>query len=256
MKRYVAFTSLLLCLLGSGRVMAQGRSSAAEKLVRETYRKLETYHAAAQIFKHEMSRRPNRSDAGLSFALSDFHSGGIDEILTQRYAELVTLPSGEVVSLTRGGHSLDGGPQEATFDAAWQPGQYASVFDPAWTVADVFHLEAARYFDVKNYLAYQVVVTLKGKSRSYKAVALFHDTSQSSEIGAPEFWDAIVNGLGSVWEEKRPPYKAKAGIVVERSAGSGDTLAASTSTSGGESLSSVTTTPLKFWLREDLTEHA
>ncbi len=27
--------------------------------------------------------------------------------------------------------------------------------------------------------------------------------------GAPEFWDAIVNGVTRVWEEKRPPYKTK-----------------------------------------------
>src|SRR5689334_21175002 len=128
MKRYLAYTSLLICLLLPGRMMAQGRSSPAEKLVRDTYRKLETYHAAAQVFKKEFARHANRSsDTGLSFALSDFHAGGVDEILNQRYADLVTLSSGEVVSLTRGGHSLDGGPQEATFDAEWEHGQYASV---------------------------------------------------------------------------------------------------------------------------------
>src|SRR5262249_5327853 len=143
---------------------------------------------------------------------------------------------------------------EATFEAEWQPGQYASVFDPAWTVADVFHLEAARYYDIKSYVAYQVVVTLKGKSRSYKALTLFHETRPSSAVGAPEFWDAIVNGLGSVWEEKRPPYKAKTGIVFERAAGSGETLTAAAS--GGASITGVTTTPLKFWFSPDFTEHA
>jgi len=256
MKRYLAYTSLLVCILLPGPLMAQGRSSAAEKLVRETYRKLETYHAAAQVFKKEFARRANRSsDTGLSFTLSDFHAGGVDEILNQRYADLVTLSSGDIVSLTRGGHSFDGGPQEATFDAEWEHGQYASVLDPAWTVADVFHLEAARYYDIKSYVAYQVVVTLKGKSRSYKALALFHESpQQSSEIGAPEFWDAVVNGLGNVWDEKRPPYKAKAGIVFERSAG--ETVMAAASTSDSGTLSGVTTTPLRFWLREDLAEHA
>src|ERR1041384_7568377 len=187
MKRYPAFTLLLVCMLLSGRVMARDRSSAAEKLVAETYRKLETYHAAAQVFRKEFARHANRSsDTGLSFALSDFHAGGVDEILNQRYADLVTLSSGEVVSLTRGGHSLDGGPQEATFDAEWEHGQYASVFDPAWTVADVFHFEAARYYDVKSYVAYQVTVTLQGKSRSYRALVLFHQSPQPSEPGAPE----------------------------------------------------------------------
>ena len=254
MKHYLAFISLLVCVLLSGRAMAQGRNSAAEKLVRETYRKLETYHAAAQVFKNEFARHANRSDEGLSFELSDFHAGGVDEILNQRYADLVTLSSGEVVSLTRGGHSFDGGPQEATFDAEWQHGQYASVFDPAWTVADVFHFEAARYYDIKSYVAYHVVVTLNGKSRSYKALALFHSGSQASEIGAPEFWDAIVKGLGSVWEEKRPPYKD--GIVPVRATGSGETLTTANSTLDDTSITGVTTTPLKFWFSPDFTEHA
>jgi len=102
--------------------MAQARSSAAEKLVRETYRKLETYHAAAHDYKNDLSRKTNRSEAGLSFELSDFRFGKVDEILNQRYAELVTLPTGDVVSLTRGGHSLDGGPQEAT---AWSSRRYS-----------------------------------------------------------------------------------------------------------------------------------
>src|SRR5690348_17646799 len=110
MKRYPAFTLLLVCMLLSGRVMARDRNSAAEKLVRETYRKLETYHAAAQVFKNEFSRRANRAADGLSFELSDFRTGPVEEILNRRYAALVTLPSGEVVSLTRGGHAFDGGP--------------------------------------------------------------------------------------------------------------------------------------------------
>src|SRR5689334_8114342 len=98
MKRYLIFTSVFLCTLFPGPTMAQGRSSAAEKSVRETYRKLETFHAAAQLYKNELSRKPNRSDAGLSFELSNFRYGKVDEILNQRYAELVTLPTGDVVS--------------------------------------------------------------------------------------------------------------------------------------------------------------
>ena len=87
----------------------------------------------------------------------------------------MTLPTGDIVSLTRGGHSLNGGPQEATYGAAWEHGQYASVFDPAWVVADVFHFEPARYYNVKTYAAYQVTVTLAGRSRTYQALALFRD---------------------------------------------------------------------------------
>jgi len=253
MKRYLAFTSLFLCTLFPGPAIGQGRNSAAEKMIRETYRKLETYHAAARRYKNDLSRNANRSDAELSFELSNFRAGRVDEILSQRYAELVTLPVGEVISLTRGGHSFDGGPQEATFEAEWEPGHYAAVFDPAWTVADVFHFEAAKYYDLRTYVSYQVTVTLKGKSRSYKALALFHEPAEPRDVGAPEFWDAIMNNLGSVWEEKRPPYKG--GIVVERAPGS-DEVTTAASVSGDVTLSSVTTTPLRFWLREDITDHA
>ena len=111
MKRYLIITLLLVCTFLVGPVMAQGQNSAAEKLARETYRKLETYNAAAQLYKSEFSRRPVRTDAGLSFELSDFRYGKVDEILNQRYAELITLRAGDVVSLTRGGHSFNGGAQ-------------------------------------------------------------------------------------------------------------------------------------------------
>ncbi|HKG77986.1 MAG TPA: hypothetical protein VKA78_01175, partial [Pyrinomonadaceae bacterium] len=184
MKRTVCLvlTSLLLAALCTSAVMAQTRplQASQEKLVRETYKKLENYNAASQVFQNELTKKPPRSEANLSFELSNFRSGDVGEILNQRYAELVTLPTGEIVSLTRGGHSIDGGPQEATFTAAWEHGQYASVFDPLWTVSDVFHFEAARYFDIKSYVSYQVTVKLEEKSRTYRALTLFHETT-----GAP-----------------------------------------------------------------------
>src|SRR4026208_1740914 len=211
MKRTVCLLFTLL-LSFVGQTFAQERSSATlEKIVRETYRKLEIYNAAAQVVEKERARKSARASANLRFELSDFRTGDVQEILHQRYVDLVTLPSGDVIGLIRGGHSEDGGPQEATFAAAWERGRYASVFDPVWTVADVFHLEAARYYDVRTFVSYQVTVKLEGRSRNYHAVALFRESLD----GPTEFWDTIVNGMGSVWEEKRPPYGEKHGIVVE-----------------------------------------
>lgn len=276
MKRTVCL--VITSLLFVGPIGAQSRQTPQETVVRETYRKLENYNAAAQIFQREHTGKPAPSAASLSFELSNFRSGNVAEILNQRYAELVTLPTGDVISLTRGGHSLNGGPQEATFAAEWEPGQYAAVFDPAWTVADVFHFEAARYYNIKTYASYQVTVRLNGRSRTYRALALFHEATEPSAIGAPEFWDAIVNGIDRVWEEKRPPYKSKAGILVERSEGlavltaeaesyepavvfeGDDTIAATISGDGssgdGSFTTSVTSTPLSFWLSGDDMEHA
>lgn len=245
MKRTACFTFTLLLFVTFG--IAQERSmTTQERVVRETYRKLEIYNAAAQNFQNEHSRKPFRDDANLDFTLSDFRFGDVQSILSKRYAELVTLPSGDVVSLTRGGHSLDGGPQEATFAAAWEPGAYAAVFDPAWTIADVFHFEPEKYYDVRTYVSYQVTVKLEGRSRTYRALALFHENSD-----APEFWDAIVNGIGRVWEERRPAYKQKSTAVVPD-----DTSTASLSVDNSFNTSSATPITLKRWFRTDVSEHA
>jgi hypothetical protein len=277
MKRTVCLVFTLL-LFFVGPAFAQERSSAAvhEKIVRDTYRKLEIYNAAAQVFENERTRKPFRTDANLKFELGDFRSGNVQEILNKRYAELVTLPSGDVVSLTRGGHSENGGAQEATFGAAWERGQYASVFDPLWTVADVFHFEAARYYDIRSYVSYRVTVRLDGRSRNYSALALFREAADTSGAGTPEFWDAVVNGVGSVWEEKRPPYKMKSGILVESTSASidevyidetlldgGGSYDGGGTDDGGDALTGdgtsetlFSSTPLGFWLNGDETEHA
>lgn len=265
MKRSVCLIfTLLVCLVGP--VVAQeGAGAVPEKIVRDTYRKLEIYNAAAQIFDNERTRKPFRSQASLKFELGDFRFGNIDEIINTPYAELVTLPSGEVVSLARGGHSDDGGPEQATFAAAWESGQYASVFDQGWTIADVFHFEAARYYNIKTYVSYRVTVRLNGRSREYRALALFREASDA----APEFWDAVVNGVGTVWEENRPPYKAKNGILVENTSSSsigyyiddGSLLGGGSTddgslTGGTTSASLFSSTPLSFWISGDDTEHA
>lgn len=255
MKAVCLVFTLVLSL--AGPVLAQERTDAAqEKIVRETYRKLEVYNAAAQVLENERTRRAFRPEASLKFELADFRSGNVQEIMNKPYAELVTLPTGDVVSLTRGGHAQDGGPQEATFGAAWERGQYASVFDPGWTVADVFHFEAARYYNISTYVSYRVTVRFHGRARDYRALALFREAPD----GAPEFWDAIVNGVTSVWEEKRPPYKAKNGILVEQSIslddGGGGSVGDTIIPDDGSGDTLFASTPLSTWFSLDFAEHA
>lgn len=240
-------TLLLLSVICAGETRAtSAHVSQQEKIVRDTYRKLETYSASAQVFRNEGTSRSVRADASLTFELTGFRSGDIPEIFSQRYADLVTLPTGDVVSLIRGGHSEDGGPQEATYTATWEAGRYSSVFDPTWTVADVFHFEAARYFDIKSFTSYQVTVKLEGRSRTYRALALFHENT-----GAIEFWDAVVNGIGDVSKEKRPPYKAKSVSSDAELTDSSTALATTPSTTA----STQTATVLPLWLSGDDTEH-
>lgn len=125
-------------------------SSAAqqEKTIRETYAKLEAYNASAQVLQNEFTRKPFRAEANLRLEVGGFRSGDVKEILNRPYSGLITLPTGDIISLTRGSHALDDGPEEATFAAAWERGQYTSVFDPQWTIADAFHFEPEKYYDI------------------------------------------------------------------------------------------------------------
>ncbi|HEX2271231.1 MAG TPA: hypothetical protein VHH35_16920 [Pyrinomonadaceae bacterium] len=244
MKRmYLIVICVLLC---SAAVMAQPKQQ--EKLIRETYTKLANYNAAAQVMQNEFAQKPFLAEGSLRFELGDFRSGEIREILGKPYASLVTLATGDIISLTRGSHVLDGGPEEATFAAAWERGQYASVFDPEWTVADVFHFEPEKYYDVVAYTSYQVTVRLEGRSRTYRALALFRENTRS-----PEFWDAIVEGVTRVWHEKRPPYKSKSPASrVETPAGV-DELSTGDANTANITLAN---TPLSFWFSTDSAEHA
>ncbi|HZN05269.1 MAG TPA: hypothetical protein VFB65_00730 [Pyrinomonadaceae bacterium] len=229
-------------------------TSANEQLIRNTYAKLETYNTAAQTMRNELTRRPFRAEANLSFELGDFRSGDVKEILHKPYVALVTMPAGDVISLTSGGHVLDGGAEEATFSAEWERGKYASVFDPQWTVADAFHFEPEKYYDIVGYTSYQVTVRLDGRSRTYRALVLFHRNANAPEAGAPEFWDAIVNGLTRVWHEKRPPYRIKSPSLSIAPDGDGSGDEGDGSVDGG-STDTGSLTPLHFWLSIDITEH-
>ncbi|HEU4767069.1 MAG TPA: hypothetical protein VFS77_06830, partial [Pyrinomonadaceae bacterium] len=230
---------VLICVLFSV-VAVMGQPKRQEQLIRETYTKLESYNAAAQALENEFAHKAFRVEGSLRFELGDFRSGPIDEIRSQAYAGLVTLPTGDVIALTRGSHVQDDGPEEATFGAAWERGQYAAVFDPEWTVADVFHFEPEKYYDVVAYTSYQVTVRLEGRARTYRALALFRDAS-----GSPEFWDAIVNGVTRVWQEKRPPYKTR--VADTSSLASDGTMLSSVSVS-----TSSISVPLKFWFNKDI----
>jgi hypothetical protein len=277
MNRINRFTLyLFLICVSSVSAAAQTRSVVtAEKIIRDTYRKLEIYNAAAQVFQNEPLHRALRREANLEFELTDFRSGHVHEIVTRPYAELVTLPTGEIVSLTHGSHSLDQGPEESIFVASWARGQYAPVFDPQWTITDVFNFEPARYYDIASYTSYRVTVRLEGKTRTYRALALFHEPRPGVEQ-APEFWDAVVNGLNRVWEEKRPPYKAtttRATSSLETlslvDTGDGDTDVGTEPAPGTEpdpesdatsddfaDVVFATSTPLSFWFSSDIAEHA
>ena len=193
-------------LTSGNRVKGSGKH---EELIRSAYLKLVEYNHADQVRKNDLEGNAIDSVLDLKIELSDFHTGPIIEILNKRYVDLISLPTGEVISLVRGIHTINKGPEEVTFEAEWNKGQYASGFDPEWTIGTVLRFEPTKYADVGTYTSYSVEVVLKEKRRKYQAIAIFHDLNQPGPLDWPEFWDSVIADLGRVWTESRPSYKSK-----------------------------------------------
>ena len=185
------------------------RFGPEEQLIRSAYAKLMEYNDAAKAVKKDLGRQDVEAGSGLKFELSNFQTGPILKILNRPYLDFVTLPTGDVISLTRGEYSIDKGPEEITFEAQWEKGRYASGFDPEWTIQNALNFEPAKYADVGSYTSYTVTVTFQERSRKYRALVLFHNLGQSTKIGKPEFWDSILADMNLVWDEIRPSYKPK-----------------------------------------------
>lgn len=186
-----------------------GAVSVEEQLIRDTYAKLERYNAAAVEFRSESLQTDVSSQPQIKFELSGFRVGDIQSIINQPYSSLLTMPTGEVIGVAHGTHRLNDEPATAFFEAKWEKGQNPRAFDPQWTVADVFHFEPTKYFDVRNFLSYQVKVDLDGRSKTYKALVLFKEKQPGATTGEPIFWDGLVRELNTVWAEKLPPYEQR-----------------------------------------------
>ena len=261
-----------------GEVTGGNRVNKHEQLIRSTYKKLIEYNHAVHVRKSDFNRTPLDTNLDLKIELSDFHTGPIIEILNKRYVDLVTLPTSEIVSITRETVTIDKGPEEVTFEAQWSPGQYASGFDPEWTIGNALRFEPTKYADVGTYTSYSAEVTLEGKKVKYRAIVLFHNLNQPLELANPEFWDSVVDGLDRVWEEKRPAYKAKpqlqepptSPLLVDDNVGSSlvlehvdqspiDVQDGETFSAGSlddNSLLSAASGVGDFWLGNDFSEHA
>ncbi|PYS72635.1 MAG: hypothetical protein DMF69_07095, partial [Acidobacteria bacterium] len=185
------------------------QTDRAEALIREVYSKAVEFTRANQALNQDMKKNSKPRQEDLEFTLTNFHSGNIQEILNKRYVELLSLPTGDVISLSRTTHSINKGAEEVAFEAEWTKGSYASGFDPEWTISNALQFEPTKYANVGSYTSYSVSVSFKGRTRMYKALVVFHNLNQTSELGVPEFWDPIVDGINRVWEEKRPAYKTR-----------------------------------------------
>lgn len=186
--------------------------SPEERVIRATYEKLTMLSKAGLLINGEGGDENPPAELFLKFDLRNFRVGPIGEILEALDSEIKTGPSGEIINVTRAVSQHNKGREYVGYMARWTNAQYSSGYDHQWKISDIFNLESPRYYDVGVYALYDVTVSFKGKSRAYRALALFHNPYGSVENLKPTFWDSIVGtnaSLTDVWQETLPAIDLK-----------------------------------------------
>jgi len=176
--------------------------SFEEQTVRALYEKVTKLNRATLVARN--NAEPNE-DQVLRFELSDFKVGPIAEILSRRADDVMTGRTGPFIQLGRQISQLNGGPEHVGYEAVWSDGEYASIYEPEWTMNDLLNVQADQNGDLQRYTTFQVRLRFQGKQRNYQAIALFPD--RRDDNGKPKFWDLVVGRggvLNDVWSEKRP----------------------------------------------------
>lgn len=191
---------------GVARVM-----TAEERVVRSAYEKLMMLNKASLLVRPAAVSEFSEEQRVLRFHLSNFHIGPIEEILPAIASQFITYPSGEIIAVARIITQNNKEEEHVAFGADWSIGEYGSGYDRLWTVGDLLGFDAEVYHDVGEYAVYDVTVSFQGKSRAYRALALFHNPYGSVTDLKPSFWDSVGAGsrLTDVWNEKRPPVGQK-----------------------------------------------
>jgi hypothetical protein len=204
--------ALVLSIAANGVAAAQEVSrSPAQQVVRRAYTKLARFNQAARLEEMGGENAEHARAVALKFQLTDFREGAISEVLAVPQSKMVTLPSGEIITGVLTTHGMADG-EKVSFPAQWSPGLYSSLSQRQQTIAEVLDSEPDTFHDVSSYVSYRVLVTFEGKTRAYRAMALFHDRYSTAGEVKVTFWDTIV-GLGGllsdVARERRQPLMAR-----------------------------------------------
>lgn len=179
--------------------------TAEEQTVRAAYEKVSILNRSGLVDTSK-STTTGANDRIVTFKLSNFRVGPIQDILSTRASEILSGTSGEIILLTRISTQQNKEGAHVSYRAEWTSGQYASAYDPQWTISDLMGFEANKYYAVGAYASYVVQVSLQGKSKSYRALALFHNNYQTRETLTPSFWDNVIGmggALTDLWNDGR-----------------------------------------------------
>ncbi len=183
--------------------------TAAEMVVRKAYAKLTELSKAALLIGAEGAVTPTtKNDQFLSFELGNFRIGPIQDIMDRLHSRIITGGSGQIIEISRVITQMNKEEEHVAYRAEWASGQYASAYDPSWSMRERLSFESDLYYDLGSFALYDVKVAFQGQTRRYRAIALFHNPYGSVENLKPSFWDRVVGSGGAlteVWNEKRPP---------------------------------------------------
>lgn len=179
-----------------------------EKLVRAAYLKLMRYQHAHTAETAEMNKRPSRPEDDIKFELRNFHTGPIEEISDELYEEMVTEPTGDILSVTPSYRSQLNDPKFAVYIVNWTKGNSLSADGTGITVGEMLGLGSDHPTDVDFYASYEVTVRLAGKQRTYEAMALYHKTTQAGSRRRVEILDNITSPMSALLEDESPVVRS------------------------------------------------
>ena len=194
----------------SGTKPARREISRESSLLKLAYGKLLLYVKAGRGYNAARKNGTYNVGEDLSFQLQNIHTGPIEEIMDAPYGSLVTKPAGHVVRITTNSRRFDGGPEHALYQASWVRSDYKRTMLEDWEgskVRDVFRLIGGQTSDVDKYTSYEVTVSLDGRQRTYRAMALYHNGFQSAVEPKVELVDNIVGTAtltGAFYEQRAP----------------------------------------------------
>jgi hypothetical protein len=184
-----------------------------ENLLKLAYGRLALYVKAGHAFSAANKKAVYSSDDEIRFQLQNIRTGPIEEILDKSYGNLITKPTGYVVKTTPTMRSLGDGPKHVLYEAKWELSRYETTMLENWetdTVRELLRYLGERMSDVDKYTSYEVTISMDGRDRTYRAMALYHNGFQSNSVPNVEFGDHIVGQpiLTQAFYENRPPVRS------------------------------------------------
>jgi hypothetical protein len=181
--------------------------SREERLVRAAYAKMAAYNRASYAVPFGR-QEAFAGDLAMRFDLRDFQTGRLEDRRTAFVTDLVTVASGEII---HGVVHQMAGAESLAFEAEWKAAPWSSLHDQYLTIGEAMAGETEATFDIGKYTSYEVTVWLEGRSRTYRAMAVFHDRFDPANEFVPEFIDDVV-GLGGTLtrlaRDSRPAFRA------------------------------------------------